>query len=84
MNENKRVILSEIDIPFRDIVKLLVKWSLASIPALIVVSLVLCLLAIIGYGFYFLLIDASTPMTALAVVAITLGIGIGIYALTLD
>ena len=84
LNVNKRVILSEIDIPFRDIVKLLVKWSLASIPALIVVSLVLCLLALIGYGFYFLLIDASTPMTALAVVAITLGIGIGIYALTLD
>ena len=38
MNENKRVILSEIDIPFVDIVKLMVKWSLASIPALIILS----------------------------------------------
>ena len=84
MNDKKRVILSEIDIPFTDIVRLLVKWSFASIPALIVISLIFSLLALIGYGFYWLLIDVSTPMIGLAILLIILGIGGIIYGLTID
>ena len=75
MNENKRVILSEIDIPFVDIVKLMIKWSLASIPALIILSLaaflIFSLIALIG--------SLSWPI----MIAILVILGFIAYGLTL-
>lgn len=62
MTEEKtyaRVVLTGIDIPFRDMVKLLLKIALASIPAFLLFSalaavvglLLTFLLAFIGFGF---------------------------------
>tara|TARA_Y100000588_G_C14177450_1_gene892044 strand:- start:1245 stop:1499 length:255 start_codon:yes stop_codon:yes gene_type:complete len=82
MDENTRVTLSEIDIPFIDIVKLLVKWSFASIPAIIVVSLVLFLLGFIGFSLYHILLDAGFFLVFLITILIPIGILLTIYSLT--
>jgi hypothetical protein len=45
-----RVVLSDIDIPFWRMVVILVKWTIASIPAIIIVSLIFGLLSLLFAG----------------------------------
>ena len=40
VNMDNRVVLVDVDIPFGKMVMLIVKWSLASIPAMIILTLV--------------------------------------------
>jgi hypothetical protein len=56
LQPSQRYVLSDIDIPFFRLIVIFVKWSLAAIPAAIILSLILTLVfallgAIIGPGF---------------------------------
>ena len=54
MNDKQQVVIKGIDIPFTDMVWLLVTWAVATIPALIIlgflVGLIFLVLAGIGRG----------------------------------
>ena len=52
MDEEKKVIISGIDIPFMDLVVLLIKLALASIPALIVIFGFISLMSTIFGGIF--------------------------------
>ncbi len=52
MQEKQDVIIKGIDIPFLDLVILLVKLALASIPALFILYFVFAFLAFIFNGFF--------------------------------
>ncbi len=52
MDELKKVIIKGIDIPFFDLVVLLVKIALASIPAMIIIYFVFALLSVIFNGIF--------------------------------
>lgn len=47
--EKKKVIVSDIDMPFWSMVRFMVKWAIASIPAIFILAM------IAAYSFYFLL-----------------------------
>tara|TARA_E500000331_G_C17043697_1_gene620749 strand:+ start:516 stop:782 length:267 start_codon:yes stop_codon:yes gene_type:complete len=60
MNEEEnRFTLEKVDIPFVDIVRLLVKWSLASIPALLILTIVIGILCLIGFLLYSFFLSSS-------------------------
>ncbi len=40
---HERIVISDIDMPFGSMVKFMIKWSLASIPALIIISLIVAI-----------------------------------------
>ena len=52
MDEEKKVIISGIDIPFMDLVVLLIKLALASIPAMIVIFGFISLMSTIFGGIF--------------------------------
>ena len=52
MDEEKKVIISGIDIPFMDLVVLLIKLALASIPAVIVIFGFISLMSTIFGGIF--------------------------------
>jgi len=52
MDEEKKVIISGIDIPFMDLVVLLIKLALASIPAMIVIFGFVSLMSTIFGGIF--------------------------------
>ena len=52
MDEEKKVIISGIDIPFMDLVVLLIKLALASIPAIIVIFGFISLMSTIFGGIF--------------------------------
>ena len=48
-----RVAIADIDIPFWRMVAIMIKWSLAAIPAVIVISIIFGIIgAVIGGGLY--------------------------------
>jgi hypothetical protein len=51
-DREKRVVIGGIDIPFIDLVILLVKLALASIPAMIIIYTVFALLSTLFGGFF--------------------------------
>ena len=51
-NEEKKIIISGIDIPFMDLVILLVKLAFASIPAMVVIFVVFGILSALFGGFF--------------------------------
>lgn len=51
-NSEKRVIINGIDIPFMDLVVLLVKLAFASIPAMVVIFVMFGLLSILFDGVF--------------------------------
>ena len=59
--EENRFTLEKVDIPFVDIVRLLVKWSLASIPALLILTIVIGILCLIGFLLYSFFLSSSVP-----------------------
>ena len=62
MNEEEnRFTLEKVDIPFVDIVRLLVTWSLASIPALLILTTVIGILCLIGFLLYSFFLSSSVP-----------------------
>ena len=50
MEENKKVIISDINIPFWDLVVFIVKFALASIPALFIIWFVFMIFGLIFGG----------------------------------
>ncbi len=52
MEEEKKVIISGIDIPFMDLVVLLIKLALAAIPALIVIFAFFSLMSAVFGGMF--------------------------------
>jgi len=52
MEEEKSVIISGIDIPFMDLVVLLIKLALASIPAIVVITVVMSLVSTLFGGMF--------------------------------
>ncbi|BAF71988.1 hypothetical protein [Sulfurovum sp. NBC37-1] len=52
MEEEKKVVISGIDIPFMDLVVLLIKLALASIPAMIVIFGFLTLVSTVFGGIF--------------------------------
>jgi len=52
MEEEKKVVISGIDIPFMDLVVLLIKLALASIPAMIVIFGFFALMSTIFSGIF--------------------------------
>ena len=52
MDEEKKVVISGIDIPFMDLVVLLIKLALASIPAMIVIFGFFALMSTIFGGIF--------------------------------
>ena len=55
MSDDNRFTLEKVDIPFVDVVKLLIKWSLAAIPAIIILSIIFSLtfgIANFLFGFF--------------------------------
>jgi len=52
MEEEKKVIINGIDIPFMDLVVLLIKLALASIPAMIVIFLFFSLMSTFFGGIF--------------------------------
>lgn len=50
-NEKRKVVISGLDIPFLDLVVVLVKFAFASIPALFIVYFVLALFTMLFGGF---------------------------------
>jgi len=51
MEEFKKVIIKGVDIPFMDLVMLLVKLALAAIPAMFIIYVVFALFSIVFGGF---------------------------------
>lgn len=51
-NSNKKIIIDGVDIPFMDLVVLLVKLAFASIPAIIIVSGIFSLLSVLFGGVF--------------------------------
>lgn len=47
---SERVTIVDIDIPFGKMVGLIIKWTLASIPAMIIVSIIFMLIAALFSG----------------------------------
>ncbi len=57
-----RVAIADIDIPFWRMVAIIIKWAFASIPAIIIVSIIFAILgAIIGGGLAILGLGTSIP-----------------------
>ena len=51
-DENKRVVVVDVKIPFVSMVTLLVKWALASIPALIILFFIAAVLTAVFGGIF--------------------------------
>ncbi len=51
-NDHRRIIIEGVDIPFVDLVILLVKLAFASIPAIIIVSGIFSLLSVLFGGIF--------------------------------
>jgi len=52
MEEKKEVIISGIDIPFMDLVVLLIKLALAAIPAIVVIMVVMSFISTLFGGMF--------------------------------
>ena len=59
--EENRFTLEKVDIPFVDIVRLLVKWSLASIPAILILTTVIAILCLMGFLLYTFFLSSAVP-----------------------
>jgi len=59
--EENRFTLEKVDISFVDIVRLLVKWSLASIPALLILTIVISILCLMGFLLYTFFLSSAVP-----------------------
>jgi hypothetical protein len=57
-----RVAIADVDIPFWRMVAIMIKWTFAAIPALIIVSIIFGIIgAILGGGMYALLGGLNIP-----------------------
>ena len=57
-----RVAIADIQIPFWRMVAIIIKWTLASIPAIIIVSLIFAIIgAVVGGGIWALFGNISIP-----------------------
>jgi hypothetical protein len=57
-----RVAIADIQIPFWRMVAIIIKWTLASIPAIIIVSLIFAVIgAVVGGGIWALFGNISIP-----------------------
>ena len=59
--EENRFTLEKVDLPFVDVVRLLVKWSLASIPALLILTIIIGILCLMGFLLYSFFISTAVP-----------------------
>ena len=62
MSDDKRFTLEKVDIPFVDIVKLLVKWSLAAIPAMIILTIIFGIIFGVANFLFFYLDNSSVTV----------------------
>jgi len=53
-SDNKKIVITGIDIPFIDLVILLVKLALASIPAMVIIFTILGVLSMLFNGMFML------------------------------
>jgi hypothetical protein len=56
-----RVAIADMDIPFWRMVAIMIKWSLAAIPAVIVISIIFSIIGAILGGVFYAIFGANIP-----------------------
>jgi hypothetical protein len=56
-----RVAIADIDIPFWRMVAIILKWSLASIPAIIIFSIIIMIISAVFGGVLYAIFGANIP-----------------------
>ena len=56
-----RVAIADIDIPFWRMVAIMIKWSLAAIPAVIVISIIFTIIGAVFGGVFYAIFGGSIP-----------------------
>jgi hypothetical protein len=56
-----RVAIADIDIPFWRMVAIMIKWSLAAIPAVIVISIIFSIIGAVFGGIFYAIFGGTIP-----------------------